>query len=116
MTNAQNGVFTAAMVGAPASRVDALAGPARGEKDPRVAAREFAGLFYSMMVAEMRKTVPEDPFMGGAGQETFQTMWTSEIGRLMAARPGDALTAGILAGIENSSGTAGTAALEGGQG
>ena len=116
MTEMDSGAYTAALLSAPAARTDALLGPARGEKDPRAAAREFAALFYSMMVAEMRKTVPDDPFMDGGGQETFRAMWTSEMGRLLASRRDDALTAEILAALDKQDGTAGRAVFEGGQG
>ena len=80
----------------------ALVGPARGTRDALTTAREFAGLFYSMMLSEMQKSVPENPYSGGPGEETFRSMWTSEMGRNLAYCKGDALVRTILAGMRKA--------------
>jgi Rod binding domain-containing protein len=106
--------YSEAMARVQTGQVDAMLGPAVAEKRPEVAAREFAALFYTMMVSEMKKTVPDNPFTDGAGQETFESMWNTEMGRLMASRRDDALTAGILAGFDKET-TADAAATDGGK-
>jgi len=77
-----------------------LLGPESAEKDPEAAARGFAGLFYSMMISEMRETVPENPYFSNRGQEVFRSLWTSRMGEQLAARPDDALSASILEELE----------------
>lgn len=81
-----------------------LMGPAAGTRDMAVAAREFAGIFYSMMMSEMQKTVPDSPYSGGRGEEVFRSLWVNEIGGRMAARKDDPLVTAIV----NAAGTGGT--------
>ena len=84
--------------------------------DELKAAREFAGLFYTMMLDEMQKTVPESPYQAGRGEEVFRSLWTSEVGRRMGARQGDALAEAVLLSMNNKVRADEEAALEGGQG
>lgn len=86
-------------------------GPAVGTKDPQKVATEMAGLFYSMMFSEMEKSIPKNDYFGGKGEETFKSLWVNELGRQMAERPGDALSATILKSLEKS---AANAAYKGG--
>jgi len=97
-----NGLLTALSAArtAPAAPApEALLGPAAGSADPAVAAREFAGLFYSMLVSAMGETVGENPYFGGHAEEMFRGMWLKELGRQMAWRADDPLAAMILEGI-----------------
>lgn len=80
----------------------ALVGPARGTKDALTAAREFAGLFYSMVLSEMQKSVPENPYSSGPGESMFRSMWINEMGRNLAYCKGDALVSTILAGMKKA--------------
>ena len=84
-----------AMLNAPPPAPSML-GPERGTRDAGVAARELAGLFYSMMISAMQKAVPENPYFTGRGEETFRKMWINETGRQLACRRGDALVGAIL--------------------
>ena len=85
---------------------DPLTGPAVGTRDPQTAAREFAGLFYSMMLKEMHKSLPENPYFGTRAEGTFRSLWINEMGKALAAREGDALSAMILAvAARNGAGT-----------
>lgn len=80
-------------------RADIL-GPAKNTRDARTAAREFAGLFYSMVMKEMQKTVPENSFTGGRGQGMFQAMWANEMGLKLAGRRNDALVEALMKNFE----------------
>lgn len=82
----------------------AFTGPELGTKDPKTAAEGMAGLFYSMMLTEMEKSVPKSDYMGGKGEETFRSLWVNECGRQMASRPGDPLTAAVLKSIQKATG------------
>ncbi len=77
-------------------------GPSAGTRDPRVAATEMAGLFYAQMLSEMQKTVPDNPFFSGKGEEVFRSLQVSETARAMAARRGDPLTGAILRSIQRT--------------
>lgn len=92
-------VTTAVSAGAAAP----FTGPAVGERDPETVAREFAGVFYSMMVQEMQKTVPANSYFGGQGEEVFRSLWMNETGRRMAMRRGDELTEAILKSMDGRS-------------
>ena len=81
-----------------------ITGPAQNTRDPQAAVREFAGLFYSMILKEMQKTVPENPFTGGSGQEVFRTMWINEMGRKLAQRRDDALVEALMENFEKPGG------------
>lgn len=93
-------------------RADIL-GPAQNTRDPQVAAREFAGLFYSMVLKEMQKTVPENPFTGGSCQEAFRAMWANEMGLKLAGRRDDALVKALMDDFEKH-GVGEAAAKQGG--
>jgi len=82
----------------------AFLGVGASAKDPQVAAREFAGLFYTMMLSEMQKTVPENPYLSSRGEEVFRSMWTNELARSFAARPNDPLTSAVLDEIRTNQG------------
>ncbi len=73
-----------------------IAGPAASTRDTKAAAREFAGLFYSMVFKQMQKTVPEGRFSGGRGEDMFRGMWVNEMGRSLAWRRDDALVKSIM--------------------
>lgn len=97
------------------SRAEAVMEIKAASGDEIKAAREFAGLFYTMMLNEMQKTVPENPYHAGRGEEIFRSFWTSEMGRRMGSRPGDPLAEAVLASI-NRARAGEEAAPEGGQG
>ncbi len=92
---AQSG-FEAQRLFGPAARQSRVEGPAKGGNDPVKVASEFAGIFYKMMLDEMQKTVPANEFFGSRGEEVFRSLWVDELGRRMAERSGDPLTAAIL--------------------
>lgn len=75
---------------------DAFMGVGRGTKDAGTVAREFAGLFYGMVLGEMAKTVPENSFFSGPGEGMFRSMWVKELGRALAYQKGDALSGAIV--------------------
>jgi len=90
-------------IGAPALPGLDVTGPSANVRDAETAARELAGVFYSMMLKEMQKTVPENPFTGGRGEEVFRSMWINEMGRALAWRRGDALSEAIVDDISGES-------------
>jgi Rod binding domain-containing protein len=87
-----------------AARAERLLGPAVGTRDAGKVAREFAGVFYSMMAGEMQKTVPSNEYFGSSGEEVFRSLWVDELGRLMAERRGDPLAESVRRQIEKSNG------------
>ena len=105
--------FAAARTMRAASAPEALLGPAAGTADAAVAAREFAGLFYSMMLSAMGETVGENPYFGGHGEEMFMGMWLKELGRHMAWRTDDPLAGMILKGIARDARPGGPAPVAG---
>ncbi len=107
-------VQDAFVANAAARNAGALLGPAGGTRDPGTVAAEFAGLFYSMMLSEMHKSVPPNPYFGTRGEETFRSLWINEMGRALAYRPDDVLSATILAAIEENDGAEALYAYEGG--
>jgi Rod binding domain-containing protein len=92
----------------------AFMGPSSGTKDAGEAAREFAGLFYSMMISEMQKTIPQNGYFASRGEEVFRSVWINETGREMASRRSDALAAAILKSVKRHSGETGGEKVEGG--
>lgn len=87
----------------------ALLGPAAGTKDAGEAAREFAGLFYSMMLSEMQKTIPQNDYFSSRGEEVFRSVWINETGRTMATRMNDPLAKAILKSVQRQIGATGGA-------
>ncbi len=92
------GMDPAGLIGV--ASTDPFTGPARGTKDPRTVAAGVAGLFYTTMLSEMEKTVPTNGYFGGRGEETFRSLWVTEMSSRMASRPDDPLTTAILKSIE----------------
>jgi hypothetical protein len=93
-------VQDAFMANAAARTAGAVMGPSAETRDPRTVAAEFAGLFYSMMLSEMQKSVPQNPYFGTRGEETFRSLWINEMGRALAYRPDDVLSTTIRTAIE----------------
>jgi len=96
MTDLGTSLVKAGVARLDAPPASAFLGPAPGTRDIAKVAREFAGLFYSMMVSEMQKTVPQNGYFGGRGEEVFRALWVNELGRRMAERPGDPLASKII--------------------
>ncbi|MHC4712568.1 MAG: hypothetical protein ACYTAN_04760 [Planctomycetota bacterium] len=107
-------VQDAFVANAAARNAGGVLGPCAGTRDPGTAAAEFAGLFYSMMLSEMQKSVPQNPYFGTRGEETFRSLWINEMGRALAYRPDDVLSATIRAAIEENYEAEGLYAGEGG--
>lgn len=68
-----------------------------GDAKLKDACRQFEGVFFGMMLKEMRKTVPEDTLLGDEGhrQEIFQGMMDNEVSTQMSKQD----TAGGLADL-----------------
>ncbi len=49
------------------------------------AAQRFEALFMSMLVKEMRKTLPQGPFGAGPGADTYEAWFDEHVGQSVAA-------------------------------
>lgn len=78
---------------------------AASESSPEVAAQRFGQLLATMLVREMRKSLPEGFFGGAVGSETFESWMDDHLGRVLAEQ--DALG---LAGMIKASLPGGTSA------
>jgi Rod binding domain-containing protein len=76
--------------------VDAPAS-AKGED----AAQRFEELFASVLVKEMRRSLPDGFFGDGAGKDVFEGWFDEHVGRALAERGGLGLADTVRAGLES---------------
>jgi Rod binding domain-containing protein len=79
------------------ARARAATGCARGSSGPQQAAREFEMLLATMLVREMRRSLGEGFFGGGAGADVFEGWLDEHLGASLTAGPGLGLRE-VLAG------------------
>ena len=77
-----------------------LLGAMPGAASAQETAEEFAGLFYTTVIKEMQKSIPENPYFGSAGEKTFRSIWVDEMGSLLAKQENDPLAKAIFQSIE----------------
>ena len=87
------------------SAADAHAIDAAGQGRDAEAARAFETLFATMLVREMRKTLPDGIFGPGAGSDVYESWFDQHLGRTLAER--DAL--GLAGMVKTAFGSASTA-------
>jgi Rod binding domain-containing protein len=64
--------------------------------DPRLAAKKFEGLLASMLLSEMRKTLPSGSFFGDApGADLFDGLLDQTLGDELAEQGGFGLAASV---------------------
>ena len=90
MNITSNAIESLATSSATASNLEASAKAANSPEKLRKVSKQLEGIFYSMMIKEMRKTVPQDTLLPDDAhqQDIFQEMMDDKVGQQMADQAG----------------------------